>query len=232
MSVVDAGDQLLFVAVGRLSDKAFLGSWVAKSVEYQTNQFVGAVREVVNSPGFKAQADNGARVYVAASSSALCITTDDVRFYAVVTTSDYPQRLAFPMLDEVAARFIQNSSLVSKYETCKEFGLNKKFKKLVAEVVDEYNDPAKKDKLSAVQQKVDAVKLQMHSNINGMLRNIDKTEQMEKDAQDLENGAKVFQKTAGDLQKRELWKSRKLTLIIAAIIAIIITILIITLVKG
>jgi len=232
MSVVDAGDNILFVAVARVSDLTVVSTWVARSHEYNATQYLSAVREVCNAPEFMSKVPVGAKVRLSTDKSgSLSLVRDEARIYLAITTAGYPERLAFPFLGEVQKGLEQKEALLKKSESCKELGLNKKFKPIVTALVDEYDDPAKKDKLSAVQQKVDSVKLQMHANIEGMINNIDKSEQLERDAADLEKGANVFNKNAGALKSREEWKSRKLTMIIALIVSILLAVLIFTLVK-
>jgi hypothetical protein len=232
MSVACSGTNIEFVAVARCSDSTVIGTWVASSVEHNATQYLTAVREVCSAPDFSSKVAVGQKVRFSTTTyGALSLIRDENRVYLAITTSDYPERLIFPFLEQVQSSVSANASVAKKSESCKECGLNKKIKGIVVPIVEEYDDPTKKDKLSAVQQKVDSVKLQMHSNIEGMLANVDKTEQLEKDAADLEKGANVFNKNAASLKKREQWKSRKLTIIIALIVAVILAVLIFTLVK-
>lgn len=226
MSVACCGDNILFVAVARCSDGTVVGTWTAKSVEHNGTQYLQAIREVCNAPDFGSKVAVGQKVrFTTSSHGALSLMRDEARTYLTITTSEYSERLVFPFLDQVKTSLNANNSAVVKSNTCKECGLNKKLKSIVKPLVEEYDDPSKKDKLSAVQQKVDSVKLQMHNNIEGMLANVDKTEQLEKDAADLEQGANVFNKNANSLKKREQWKSKKLTIIIALIVLIILAVL-------
>lgn len=232
MSVRDVGDNVLFLGVARAGDKAVVAVYTVGSRSHNASIYLLTAREVLDAPDFSAKVAPGSRYRLASSHGAFCFLTDDKWIYFCITSSEYPQRLSFPMLEQLRQSFSSNGALVSKGASCREFGLNKKLKGVMSDLVTEYDDPAKKDKLSQVQQRVDTVKLQMHSNIESMLQNCEKAENLEKDTQDLENGAKMFSKSATSLKKRELWKSRKLTMIIALIVAIILAVLIFTLVKG
>ena len=72
----------------------------------------------------------------------------------------------------------------------------------------------------------------MHSNIDGMLRNLDQTEQVEKTTAKLHEQAKLFDQQARIIKRQEQWKNLKLTLLIGGIILIVIIILVVSLVQS
>uniref|UniRef100_A0A7S2RZL7 Synaptobrevin-like protein n=2 Tax=Sar TaxID=2698737 RepID=A0A7S2RZL7_9STRA len=231
MSIMDAGANIFFVAVARAHDGVIVASYVAREGDYNKPQYFNTVNEVLSAPDFSAKVAPGSRYRLVGNANAFNFTSDNQgRVYIAITTSEYPERLAFPMLQVIIERFTEQYG--PKSLTVKEGGLNKKSKQMFAAIVKEYDDPAQKDKVAAVQAKVEDVKLTMQSNIDGMLRNIDKTEKIESDTQQLQDQAKLFDTQATTLKKKEQWKSRKLTLLIIAIIAIILTVLIVTLVKS
>lgn len=96
----------------------------------------------------------------------------------------------------------------------------------------EYDDPTKKDKLAAVQSKVEDVKLTMHSNIDGMLKNLEHTDQVEKTTAKLHEQAKLFDQQARTIKRQEQWKNLKLTLLIGGIVLIVIIVLVVSLVNS
>ena len=104
--------------------------------------------------------------------------------------------------------------------------LNKRTEKLCSKLCSEYDDPSKKDKVKAVQAQVEDVKLTMHKNIDGMLKNLEKTNKIEEDTRRLQDQAKLFDNQARTLKRREQCKNWKLTAIIGLIITIIIVIII------
>lgn len=148
----------------------------------------------------------------------------------MITTIDYPERLVFPLINDIIPQFKQEHG--DKALTCEANALTKKTEALFSKLVKEYDDPTKKDKLSAVISKVEDVKLTMHSNIDGMLRNIDHTEQVEKTTAKLHEQAKLFDQQARTIKRQEQWKNMKLMLIIGGIVVVVLIIIIAALASG
>ena len=71
--------------------------------------------------------------------------------------------------------------------------------------------------------KVDEVKLVMQENVEIALQNCVTLEHIEKQAEDLEQGAAVFTTRAKDLRSKMWWKKLKMQLLLASIIIIILT---------
>jgi len=227
----DSSNNVLFVAVARATDRVIVASYVARDGDYNKPQYFKTVSEVLSAPDFEEKVAPGSRYRLVGDLNAFNFTTDtQKRVYVAITTSEYPERLVFPMLNEIIKRFQQE--LGDKVASAAEGGLNKKAKPLFSGIVREYDDPTKKDKLSAVQAKVEDVRLTMQSNMDNMLRNLDKTERIETDTQALQDQARLFDSQATRLKSREQWKNRKLTLIIVGIVVLVLTILIIAIAKG
>jgi len=221
----------MFVAVARASDKVIVASYLPRKGDVNQPQYFSTVEEVLSAPEFASKVVTGSRYRLVGASNAFNFVVDSQqRIHIAITSSEYPERLVFAMLNELSTRFA--SEFDEKARSCREGGLNGKAKNLLASLSTEYEDPSKKDKIAAVQSKVEDVKLTMQSNIDGMLKNLDKTEHIQQDSEQLVNQAALFDNQAGKLKNREKWKSRKLTIIIAIIVAIILAVLIATLVKS
>jgi len=174
------------------------------------------------------QVTPGSRYRLVGDLSAFNFTTDvQQRVYIVITTPTYPERLVFPMINSLIPTFKQEFG--EKALTCEAGALNKKAASMFSKLVEEYNDPTSKDKLSQVQAKVDNVKSTMHQNIDAMLSGLEKSEQIEQDTQRLQDSARLFDSQATTLKRREQWKNWKLTLIIGGIILLILIVLIMSL---
>jgi vesicle-associated membrane protein 4 len=74
-------------------------------------------------------------------------------------------------------------------------------------ICEKYNDLAEVDKLVAVNQKVDAVKLVMHDNVEKLLANTVKLDAIEKATEELQEQAGVFRKSAVQLKNKMWWKN-------------------------
>ena len=160
--------------------------------------------------------------------NAFNFTTDDKQFvYICIAAISYPERLVFPLLNELSKKFVLANEATAK--TCGAGELSKKTNSLFSQFVTEYDDPTKKDKLSSVKAKVEGVKLTMHNNIDGMLRNLDQTEQVERTTAKLHEQARMFETNAGIIKRQEQWKNMKLTLIIGGIAVIILILIFVSL---
>lgn len=220
-----------YVAVARSSDQVTVASYMPEKGDHNSDQYHNAVQEVLSAPDFQYKVTPGSRYRLVGDINAFNFTTDaQQRVYIVITTIDYPERLVFPLINEIIPQFKQE--LGDKALTCEGNALTKKTEPLFSKLVNEYDDPSKKDKLSAVISKVEDVKLTMHSNIDGMLRNIDHTEQVEKTTAKLHEQAKLFDQQARDIKRQEQWKNMKIMLIIGGIVSIVLIVIIVTLAQG
>mmetsp|Transcript_8715 Transcript_8715/g.15291 ORF Transcript_8715/g.15291 Transcript_8715/m.15291 type:complete len:239 (+) Transcript_8715:236-952(+) len=220
-----------FLAVARAADGVLVASYTAQKQDFEADQYLKAVQDVLRAPDFQHKVTPGSRYRLVGDINAFNFTTDvQQRVYIAITVATYPERLVFPMINELIPKFKQDFG--EKALTCDAEALSKKVEPMLAKLVKEYDDPTTKDRLAAVQSKVEDVKLSMHSNIDGMLRNLNKTEQIETDTERLQDQARLFDKQAASIKRREQFKNWKLTLIIGGIIAIILIIMIASLAKG
>lgn len=82
------------------------------------------------------------------------------------------------------------------------------------------------DKLAAVSRKVESVKLVMQDNVNVALQNCVKLESIEEVAEELQQQAGVFKRSANDLRKKMWWKNMRMKLIIGFLILAVLGIII------
>ena len=117
---------------------------------------------------FSKKVSAGARYRLVGELNAFNFVRDDARIYVAITTQAYPERLVFPLLNELIPKW--KAEVGDKSGSAPANSLDRASAKLFAKIVSEYDDPAKKDKLAQVQQQVQDVKLTMHRNIDGMVR--------------------------------------------------------------
>ena len=108
----------------------------------------------------------------------------------VVTSEDYERRLAFQLLEKLAASFDASATLGNKIAGASEYGLrrNGECSKLFASLLSEFEDPTKVDTMSRVQAEIEATKGVLASNIQGVLGNIELANEVEEKAE----GMKVW----------------------------------------
>jgi len=162
----------------------------------------------------------GARYRLAGDVNAFNFTTDaEHRIFVVISGQDYPERIVFPMINDLVTKFKKEFATSSL--TVAPGGLNEKARKLFMQLVEDYDDPSKKDKLAQVQASVQDVKLSMHRNMDVLLNNIDKSKQIEQSSLRLQDQASRFDQRATELKRKEKCKAYK-TWACVAVSAIII----------
>ena len=135
--------------------------------------------------------------------------------YILIVQPSYPQRSAHAALEETQKSFVAKAG--DKASTAYDNSLNSTCRTLLQRICAKFDNLAEVDRLSAVTQKVDSVKLVMMDNVDMALQNCVKLESIEKAAEELQNQAGVFKRSATDLKKKMWWKNIKLKLIIAFI---------------
>lgn len=182
-----------------------------------TNDPPGSGGGVETIGGFKVVQSDAHQVVYGGDSDGLCL--------AVVTGLRYPSRVATQMLTELYKEYKTTFGEEAKVAEAK--SLTKKSKSLLTNYCKKYAVPQSVDKASALVQKVDAVKSQMQDNIASMLNNMEKTETISSQADQLNEQASVFKKKGNELRKQMRCKNIKMTIILVALVVGILLILIV-----
>jgi len=167
--------------------------------------------------GFKVVQSEIHQVIYGADSDGLCL--------AVITGLRYPSRIATQMLIELYKEY--STQFGQSIPTAEKNSLTNKSKSLLSKKCAKYSDLKKVDKASALAGKIDGVKSQMQDNIASMLNNIEKTESISNQADQLNEQASVFKKKSNDLRKHMRCKNLKVTLILIAVVVIILIIILV-----
>lgn len=80
---------------------------------------------------------------------------------------------------------------------------------MLLKICGKYDNLAEVDKLAAVSKKVDSVKLVMQENVDMALQNCVKLENIERQAEELQQQAGVFKRNANELKNKMWWKNMK-----------------------
>jgi hypothetical protein len=128
--------------------------------------------------------------------------------FAIVTGLRYPSRVATQMLTECYGEYMKE--LGEKTRSAAPNSLNK---------------------ASALIGKVEGVKVQMQDNIASMLQNMEKTEAISDQANQLNEQASVFKKKSTDLKRQMKCKNLKMTLIIVGLIVGILLVILVPLIS-
>jgi vesicle-associated membrane protein 7 len=181
----------------------------------------GAPSGVGSIGGFKVVQSDQHQVVYGGDSDGLC--------FAVVTGLRYPSRVATQMLTEIYEEF--SKTLGEKAASAAPNSMNKSSKSILSKYCQKYEDVRNVDKASSLMDKVEIVKGQMQDNIASMLQNMEKTEAISTQADQLNEQASVFKKKSNDLRRQMKWKNMKMTAIIVLLIVGILLVILIPLIK-
>lgn len=84
------------------------------------------------------------------------------------------------------------------------------------------------DKLTAVQDRVEVVKMTMKDNIQQMLQNTEKLEYIESASENLKEQSNVFRGRTKELQNKMWWKMWKMRLLIGGLVTSVLLIIILS----
>jgi len=217
-----------FIGVGRALDRVLVASLTANKHD-AAEQYHTAVREVLSAPDFSNKVAPGARYRLVGDINAFNFTTDNEhRVYIVISSFNYPERLVFPMINDLVITFKKEFGPQSL--TCPASALDGRAKKMLQNFVEEYDDPTKRDKLSQVEAQVQGVKLTMGKNLDSMLKNIDTATNLEESSKKLQDQAAKFDERAKTLKRRELCRKWQMTAAIVCVLLIVIAVAVILLV--
>jgi len=149
--------------------------------------------------------------------------------FAIVTGLRYPSRVATQMLTECYGEYMKE--LGEKVKNAAPNSLNKPSKSLLMKYCQKYSDVRSVDKASALIGKVEGVKVQMQDNIASMLQNMEKTEAISDQANQLNEQASVFKKKSTELKNQMKCKNLKMTLIIVGLIVGILLVILVPLIS-
>jgi hypothetical protein len=184
------------------------------------NDMPGSVGEEGVIGGFKVVTSDMHQVVYGADSEGLCL--------AVVTGLKYPSRTAIQMLNDLYTPYSQQFGLQAKSATTN--SLTKKSKNILSEYCNKFDDASKVDKASALNAKVDEVKVQMQDNIAAMLKNTEQAESLAERSNQLNEQANVFQKKSKDLRKQMRCKNIKMTIILVSLVVGVLVIILVPLI--
>lgn len=217
------------VAIVRLSDKTVVATYAAsgitKDIKFSTKEAIrGILTEnegIIKGKRYTSQGDKQSINYS---------LDPQGRVYVIVTTHKYPARLAFVALDMIKDMFKSDYGL--KVASATEESLTKTCKDQLGAIVDKYIDPAKADKLSSVQEKIEVVKTVMHDNIKQVLANTEKLDNIEDKSQQILQQSVAFKRDSKALRDKMWWNMVKMRLLIGGIIALAIIIIVCSVTVG
>lgn len=144
--------------------------------------------------------------------------------FAAFVSATYPERTAFELLKQVRKDFMDKEE--ANAGTATENSMSKKCKVFMQPAAVKYDDVTAVNKVAAVQAQVDDVKVTMEDNVQQMLRQHEKLEDLEDKADTMRSEASKFKRGAGQLASKMWWQNMRLWCIIAIITVVVLLIII------
>lgn len=209
-----------FLAVSRMEKGRGI---VMACHSYNSEIDINGVKQVLEQPNMAMSSGKHYSFSVGQSAWHLIADESEV-IYILICKLSYPQRCAHSCLEELQRTFVAKAG--DKAKISKERALDKTCSSLLSKICQKYDNLADVDKLASVTLKVESVKLVMQENVDLALQNCVKLESIEKAAEELQQQAGVFKRSAGELKNRMWWKNIKMKLILGGIILAIVGIIV------
>ncbi len=105
--------------------------------------------------------------------------------------------------------------------------LNPNGRQALKELVNKYQDIKNINKISAIQEDVDAIKVDMKKNINAMVKSVEDVDDLQNKSEQLKLESQDYKKNSVELRKITWWQNFKLWLIIGGIVLLLVAIILI-----
>ena len=146
--------------------------------------------------------------------------------YLILVIENYPERIVYQLIDKIQEEKIP---LMINEKTNQ---LNSNGNKLLKELIEEYQDLTKVDKVKEIQNDINYIKSDLKEGITKMVESVEDTQKLEIKADNLKQNAKVFNKKSEDIKKKSFWMNCKFWVIIIGVFLILIAIFILSFARG
>ena len=127
----------------------------------------------------------------------------------------YPERCVFQMFEEIRSEDIL--SMIN--DSTKE--LNPNGRQKLKEIIEKYQEKEQIDKIAAIQEDVNEVKVEVKKNIDKMVKGVEDVEKLQEKSNELKDASKDYKNNAEEVRKITCWQNCKLWIILIVIILII-----------
>ena len=127
----------------------------------------------------------------------------------------YPERCVFQMFEEIRSEDIL--SMIN--DSTKE--LNPNGRQKLKEIIEKYQEKEQIDKIAAIQEDVNEVKVEVKKNIDKMVEGVEDIEKLQEKSNELKDASKDYKNNAEEVRKITCWQNCKLWIILIIIILII-----------
>ncbi|CAK73996.1 unnamed protein product (macronuclear) [Paramecium tetraurelia] len=134
--------------------------------------------------------------------------------YVLLAIENYPDRQIYAMIQEIETELQKKPNYVDSQPN----DIQKYAKTWMKQLHEKYDNLAGVDKVYAAQQQVDEVKIVMEENINNMIQNSSKLDNLDEKAITLKNESIKLKKSSTELAKIMYWRNMKLKILFGLII--------------
>ena len=127
----------------------------------------------------------------------------------------YPERCVFQMFEEIRSEDIL--SMIN--DSTKE--LNPNGRQKLKEIIEKYQEKEQIDKIAAIQEDVNEVKVEVKKNIDKMVEGVEDIEKLQEKSNELKDASKDYKNNAEEVRKITCWQNCKLWIILIVLILII-----------
>ena len=146
--------------------------------------------------------------------------------YLILVIENYPERIVYQLIDKIQEEKIP---LMINEKTNQ---LNSNGNKLLKELIEEYQDLTKVDKVKEIQNDINYIKSDLKEGITKMVDNVEDVKKLEVQADNLKENAKAFHKKSEEVKKKSFWMNCKFWVIIIGIFLILISVFILFFASG
>lgn len=219
-------NNIKFIAVARATDKVVVCSRLTDSNSSNRDTYYDMLGKVLRASTWADQVKPDSRHTLECDPNKFHFTADsDDRVFIVIADMAYPVRVAFELIQDLKQTITPKYG--DKVLSVQEGGLDRDCSKLLKQIAEKFDDPAKSDKLSRVQDQVAGVTSVMQDNIKTVLASSEKLENIEEKSDGLSQQALVFKNQGVKLRKAMWWKNCKMKIMLAAVVILILTVLIV-----
>jgi len=218
----DARGNVRYTAIGRIQDRVLIATYHHYTTGAPASKYLAVAQKVLNSD--KVLSQQSANVPNAVDDASCLMQTDKKYMFIAFVSQTYPERTAFELLKQVRKDFMDKEE--ANAGTATENSMSKACKKFMQPAATKYDDVAAVNKVAAVQAQVDDVKMTMEDNVQQMLRQHEKLEDLEDKADTMRSEASKFKRGAGQLASKMWWQNMRLWCIIVIITVVVLMIII------
>lgn len=211
-----------YTAIGRIQDRVLIATYHHYTTGAPASKYLAVAQKVLNSD--KVLSQQSANVPNAVDDASCLMQTDKKYMFIAFVSKDYPERTAFELLKQIRKDFMEKEE--TNAATATENSMSKVCKKFMQPAATKYDDVTAVNKVAAVQAQVDDVKMTMEDNVQQMLRQHEKLEDLEDKADTMRSEASKFKRGAGQLASKMWWQNVRLWCIIVVVTIIILLIII------